>query len=227
MKETTVRTATGEETVYCGEQSCLLRERTGSLGIVEARTDSGPGRVCSSWKIPGDGPEAQACRKELELLLEPFLFGDPEETIKGREELVRLCFARREAGGPQPHRYRVRLDTDRYSYLTHMRQYRSGLFLVDFFCYRRDRLDRHLKRAANGIRFTDTCGGERFVLPDGGRIRLTYPDGHARDEICRYIDPYHMEVGPGPMNLFSARGFAEMAEADGITVRPLDRMRAG
>ena len=228
MKNMTLRMITREERAYCYGQSRLIGSRTGYLGLMEAKVYRGSDSIRLTWRGHGNGPETAECREELGRVAETLLFGIPENGVmEGRAMLTGYCFARRGSRRPDPHRYRFRIDTERYAYLTYMRQYRTGLYLLYFRCYRKDRLDRHLKRAANGIRFTDRAGRETFVLPDGGTIRLTYPDGRVRDETCRYVGPCHMEIGPGPLNLFSAREFAEMAEKDGITVRPLDRMRAG
>ena len=225
-EKTALRLITREEKPYCGVQSRRLCRLTGCLGRMQAKQYAGSDRLELTWKGPGDGPETEECREDLGRAAETLLSGDPEDGMEGRSLLTGYCFARRGERGPDPHRYRFRIDTEKYAYLTYMRQYRSGLYLLDFRCYRKDLLDRHLERAANGIRFTDRTGRELFVLPDGGRIRLTYPDGRVRDETCRYTDPYHMEIGPGPMNLFHARGFAEMAEEEGFSVEPLDRMPA-
>ena len=184
MKEKTMkkgksalRLITREEKPYCGVQSRRLCRLTGCLGRMQAKQYAGSDRLELMWKGPGDGPETEECREDVGRAAEALLSGGPEEGMEGRLLLTGYCFARRGERGPDPHRYRFRIDTEKYAYLTYMRQYRSGLYLLDFRCYRKDLLDRHLERAANGIRFTDRTGRELFVLPDGGRIRLTYPGG--------------------------------------------------
>ena len=223
--EMTLRSMTKTEQLFCSPQSKQIRERTGSLGQLQTRLESGRERASSDWKPFETGQEALECRAELDRIVDELMFGDPEkESVLNRAALVKYCFGRRRDRRTDPHRYRFRIDTERFAHLMDMRQYRSGTYVLDCSCYRKDLLDSHLERAAKGIRFTDGGGRELFVLPDGGRIRITYPDGYSREEICRYVDPFRMEIGNGPLNLFRMEEFAEVMEQDGATAEPLDRM---
>lgn len=223
--EMTLRSMTREEKLYGSPQSRQIRERTGSLGQLETRLESGRERTSSVWKPFATGPEAQECREELDRIVDALMFGGPErDRPVNRAALVKYCFGHRRDRRSDPHRYRFRIDTEKYAHLMDLRQYASGTFLLDCCCYRKDALERHMKRAEKGIRFTDTRGKELFVLPDGGKIRITYPDGCSREEVCRYVDPSHMEIGCGPLNLFHRDEFAEVMEQDGAAAEPLDRM---
>ena len=72
------------------------------------------------------------------------------------------------------------------------------------------------------IRFIDSDYKTLFHLPDGGRIRITYPDGEQRDRVCRFIDEYHTQVG----NIcFHICDFAERMEQNRATYTPLDYIR--
>ena len=44
------------------------------------------------------------------------------------------------------------------------------------------------------IRFIDTNYRTLFTLPDGGNLRMTFPDGRSKVSRCRYVDEYHTEV---------------------------------
>lgn len=41
------------------------------------------------------------------------------------------------------------------------------------------------------IRFIDSHYNLKFYIPDGGKIRITFRDGHIADRVCKYIDDYH------------------------------------
>ena len=47
------------------------------------------------------------------------------------------------------------------------------------------------------IRFIDSHYNLKFYIPDGGKIRITFRDGHTADKVCKYIDDYHLYVGGG------------------------------
>ena len=57
------------------------------------------------------------------------------------------------------------------------------------------------------IRFIDSHYNLKFYIPDGGKIRITFRDGHTADRACKYIDDYHLYVGkccmPGKSRLTS------------------------
>ena len=45
------------------------------------------------------------------------------------------------------------------------------------------------------IRFIDSHYNLKFYIPDGGKIKITFRDGHTADRVCKYIDDYHLYVG--------------------------------
>lgn len=45
------------------------------------------------------------------------------------------------------------------------------------------------------IRFINSDYKTLFHLPDGGRVRIIYPDGRRADRVCRFIDEYHTDIG--------------------------------
>ena len=66
------------------------------------------------------------------------------------------------------------------------------------------------------IRFIDSMYNEQFRIPDGGTIRVAYPDRSFTAK-CRYIDDYHTWIGP---NVFHICEFAELLERNGGTCKP-------
>ena len=69
------------------------------------------------------------------------------------------------------------------------------------------------------IRFINSGYKTLFHLPDGGRVRITYPDGRQTDRVCRLIDEYHTEIGGWCYHICE---FAERMEQNGAKYAPLD-----
>ena len=79
-------------------------------------------------------------------------------------------------------------------------------------------LDDHIRAARQGIRFITPDYKEIFRIPDGDKVRITFADGEAADYVCRYIDPYHVEVGD---HLWHICQVAEKMEEIGAKIVPL------
>jgi len=75
-----------------------------------------------------------------------------------------------------------------------------------------------MRQAEKGIRFITPDYKELFRIADGEKIRMTIPSGEPLDQICRYVDDYHFEVG---RNLYHICEFAERMKDNGIAVIPL------
>ena len=73
--------------------------------------------------------------------------------------------------------------------------------------------------AKKQIRFIDSHYNEKFRIPDGGTIRITFSTGERVDRLCTYIDDYHVKVGN---NVFHICEFAERMEQNGNTVEPVE-----
>ena len=86
------------------------------------------------------------------------------------------------------------------------------------YCYVREWLDRHMEKASRGICFITPDYKEKFIIPDGDKIRIALSDGEQLDRTCRYINENYLEVGS---NLYHICEFAERMEQNGNTVIPL------
>lgn len=69
------------------------------------------------------------------------------------------------------------------------------------------------------IRFIDSHYNSKFYIPDGGKIKITFRDGHTADRVCKYIDDYHLYVGNCCYHICE---FAEKMELSGSKVEPLN-----
>ena len=60
---------------------------------------------------------------------------------------------------------------------------------------------------------------EKFIIPDGDKIRIALSDGEQLDRTCRYINENYLEVGS---NLYHICEFAERMEQGGCTYAPME-----
>ena len=70
------------------------------------------------------------------------------------------------------------------------------------------------------IRFIDSHYNLKFYIPDGGKIRITFRDGHTADRVCKYIDDYHLYVGNCCYHICE---FAEKMELNGSKVELINQ----
>ena len=70
------------------------------------------------------------------------------------------------------------------------------------------------------IRFIDSHYNLKFYIPDGGKIKITFRDGHTADSVCKYIDDYHLYVGNCCYHICE---FAEKMELNGSKVEPINQ----
>ena len=216
----TIRPMTKPEMMYCYTQSQQIRSQTGNIGYLRADMDTNGKGFFSTRNGFRDDLKTQAFKDEFDAVINGLRFGEgPEFFLQDRTSLAKYCFSHPEAA-INDREFGVRVDTQNYAYMMRLNPNR-GEYNLYCYCYRRDWLDHHLKEAERGIRFIDSSYNDLFHIPDGGKIRITYPDGDRREETCRYIDPYHVEVGHGSMNLFHICEFAERMEGNGAKVEPV------
>lgn len=116
--------------------------------------------------------------------------------------------------------YGVRIDTEKYVYLIRLTpSHDDNNFYC--WCYIKEFLDSHIRNAAKGIRFIDSCYNDKFRVPDGGKIKLVYRDGREQERMCRYIDPTHVELWD---EIYHICELAEKTEENGIRIEPVDKM---
>ncbi len=65
------------------------------------------------------------------------------------------------------------------------------------------------------IRFIDSHYEDKFRIPDGGKVEVTYPDGKTAERTCNYIDAYHLYFGS---NVFHICELAERMESLGAAI---------
>ncbi len=221
----TIRPTTRTEDLYSYNQSQQLSSQTGCIGHLCADMHTDQNTFLTTWFSRRTMFEDDAFRNEMYDVIKALRFDAKyDSALKHRHSLLKYCQAHPDARmNTAENDYGFRVDTKDHSYILRLNPDSKDHNLY-CYCYEKDSLDRHMQEAEQGIRFIDSSYNEQFRLPDGGKIRITSPDGKQQDLTCRYIDPYHLEVGNSSFNLFHICEFAERMERSGNTIAPLDFM---
>lgn len=218
MMELTIRAAAPAERLYADKQSQQITMQTGCVGYLHGDVGESSDTFPTTWEDrPGDKKTGEF-QAELDVVVKALRFDEQYGGfLKDRATMGRYCADHPEGGFNDGFEFAFRADTARYSYLIRLAPYKGeeNLFI---YCYRRERLDRHMKQAEKGIRFITPHYKEKFRIEDGDMVRIKRFDGTSIDRVCRYIDDCHLEVGNG---LYHICELAERVERSGCTVIPL------
>ena len=217
-----LRVMTEAERKYAYTQSQQIIGQTGCIGHLRADMDSSGTGFYTSWDDHCADLKTDEFKEQFDAVISMLRFDERYGgVLKNRSSLAAYCYAHPDSGfGGDGREFGFRADTQQYAYLMRLNPNR-GEYNIYVYCYRRDWLDQHMKRAEKGIRFIDPNYKEQFRIPDGDKIRILRGDGERRDCVCRFIDEYHVEVGGGWDNLFHICQFAEIMERNGNKVIPL------
>lgn len=214
------RCAKENEMIYTFAQSQQLYMQTGCIGYL--RGDFGHGNeFYTSWFDTAPFRKTPEFQSEFNEVITAFR-EDPQYRgiLHNLEDMKMLCTTRPQSKMPErlkEHSYAFRADTEKHAYLIRLFP-QKGDYNFYIYAYQREHFERHLEKAARGIRFITPDYEERFTIPDGDQILITTFDGAKTTRTCRYIDDYHLEVGS---NLYHICEFAERMEQNGNTVIPL------
>lgn len=221
MMDLTMQIATSAERLYTSDQSMQIAGQTGCVGHLRADMGADGQGFFKTWSSYRQDLDTEEFQREFENVLNA-LVGDEQYGgfLKSRNDMRDFCQEHPESGFNDGFAFGFRADTPQYSYLIRLNPYKGeeNLFI---YCYRRDWLDHHMKQAQKGIRFITPYYQEKFRIEDGDMVRIRRLDGISIDQVCRYIDDYHLEIGNGWDNLFHICQFAEQMERCGNTVIPL------
>jgi len=113
-----------------------------------------------------------------------------------------------------------RVDAQSHSFLFRINPF-EGTYNFYCYCYKKEALDAHLSKSNAGIRFITSDYEEKFILPDGAKIRLRYSNGETVERTCRYIDEAHVEIGSFDRKIYHICEIAEIFERNGTEVFPM------
>ena len=214
----TLRPMTQAEQAYCYSQSQQISGQTGLIGHLRADFGSnGTGFFSNFFDFRKDlkSEDFKAEFNEvINALREDPRFGG---ILAGRTAMSKYCHKHPGSSIEPGYNYGFRADTAHYSYLLRVTPKR-GEYNLYCYCYLRQWLEGHMKRAEKGIRFITPHYQEKFRIADGDRVRLVMESGENREMTCRYIDDYHMEVtGQTGSTVYHISEFAEVCEQNGCT----------
>lgn len=151
--------------------------------------------------------------------------------LSKRSAMMRWCNEHPEANydtdgaGYDRESFGVRVDTEKYAFLMRLNP-QKGAYNLYCYGYVREWLDSHIAKARKGISIRGKDYTELFRVADGDQIQLTYPDGEMRTKTVtvRFIDETHFLLDVEThANIYHMDQFAEMVEAQDLSVIPLRR----
>ena len=209
-----IKPMTRQEMLYCYAQSQQISMQTGLIGHLRGDMDSdGQGFYTTFFDFRQE-LKTDDFKDEFDTVVNA-LRRDPayQQILGNRGNLRSFCYAHPESRIQSDRDdYGFRVNTEAYSYLIRLNPNR-GEYNFYIYCYKRERLDRHMKNAERGVRFIDSHYREKFRVPDGEKIRIITAGDSIRDMCVRYIDEYHMEIsGAWGNDLYHICQFAERFE---------------
>ena len=214
----TLRPMTQAEQAYCYSQSQQISGQTGLIGHLRADFGSNGTGFFSNFSDFRKDLKSEDFKAEINevinALREDNQFGG---ILAGRTAMSKYCKKHPGSSIEPDYNYGFRADTDHYSYMLRVTP-KKGEYNLYCYCYLRQWLDGHMKRAEKGIRFITPHYQEKFRIADGDRVRLVMESGENQEMTCRYIDDYHMEVtGQTGSTVYHICEFAEVWEQNGCT----------
>ena len=210
------RAAIETEDKYTFSQSQQISGQTGLIGYLRADMDTNGNGFFSTWNDYNEKLKTQEFKEEFDEVINSLR--EEGDILHNRKALAGYCYSNPQARMKTVDEYYgVRVDTDKYSYLLRLNP-NKGEYNLYCYCYVKEWLNNHIKEAEKGIRFITPNYKEKFRIPDGDTVRVTLPDGSYFDEVCRYVDDYHLELGS---SIYHICELAERLEANGNTVIPL------
>ena len=203
------------EQLYTYHQSDQISSQCGLIGYLRADMDTDGKGFFSSWNDFRKDLKTDEFNAEFDSMINTYR--EKGNFLADRSTLSRFCYESALQYEKDERSFGVRLDSENYAYLCRLNPHK-GEYNLYCYCYKKDWLDDHIRRAEKGIRFITPDYKEKFRIKDGGSIRVTYQDGEIRDRACRYIDDYHLEAGN---NLYHICEYAELIEACGAEIIPL------
>ena len=216
--EMILRPMTVAERNYSYTQSQQIMMQSGCIGHLRADFGSNGKQFFSTWNDYRPDLKSDAFKHELDEVINALREDEKYGYIlNNRGYLSSVCWRTPGCSFGNSREYGFRADTPHYSYMLRLNP-NKGEYNIYCYCYLRQWLDRHMRQAEKGIRFITPDYKEIFRIPDGDKIRMTIPSGETLEQVCRYVDECHFEVG---RNLYHICEFAERMRENGIEVIPL------
>lgn len=204
------------EDKYTFRQSTQISMQTGLIGYLRADMDTDGNGFFSSWNDFRADLKTDEFKAEFDEVIHSLR--EEGDILHNRKALANYCYSTPQSKmQSEEDYYGVRVDTEKYTYFLRLNP-NKGEYNIYCYCYVKEWLNGHMRKAEKGIRFIDSSYKELFRIPDGGKIKIRYAWGEEAVRTCRYVDDYHVEVGD---NLYHICEFAERMEQNGHTYEPI------
>ena len=211
-----IRALAQPEQKYTYAQSMQLEGQTGCIGHL--RGDFAPSGYGfhTTWFDTREQWKTDEFKSELDDIINALR--EDKELLHNRYDMAAFARKNPESAflGSYCAEYGFRADTEKHAFLLRCNP-TKGDYNFYCYCYVKEWLDKHMAKAEQGIRFIDPHYKEKFRIPDGGKIIITYDWGEKAEKSCRFIDEYHTEVGS---NLYHICEFAERMERNEHSYEP-------
>ena len=207
----------GTECLYSYHNSQQISGQTGLVGYLRADFGSSDCGFFHTWNEFRADYNTDEFKAEFYAVID--CFREKGRFLHNRRNMENFCYEIGNAFEYENGReYGVRVDSGHFAFLMRLNPHK-GDYNLYCYCYRKDWLDSHLERSKKGIRFIDSGYNDLFCIPDGGMIQIDFPDDTPKQRVCRFIDPYHVEIGS---NLYHICEFAERMENIGAAYKPVE-----
>ena len=211
-----LRPLEAKERNYVFAQAQDIQINSGLIGYLRADFGSGE-EFYSTWNDFLFAFKTDEFKAEFDKVINSLR--EKDGILSNRSKMSSYCYKSPESSfKDDSNNYGIRVDTDEHSYLMRLNPNR-GEYNLYCYCYVKDFLDTHMKKAEKGIRFFDSEYNEKFRIADGDKIKITYPDGKTENKTCRFINEYHAEIGWS--DVYCVYDFDKLMEEQGCKYEPL------
>lgn len=218
MKEDYIINAIDQEKwLYTYSQSPQISGQTGFIGYLRGDFGKGGDSFYTSWFDHDKFLNDKEFKETLDQVVNHLRFTDAG-FLQSRNDLEKFAYEHPECirQGTFGQEYGFQVETGKYSFLFRCNA-NMGDYNVYCYCYLSKRLNSHIQKASDGIRFIDSSYKELFRIADGERIEIESMDMSVTAHTCRYIDDTHIEIGH---SIYHICQFAEMMETMRSKYRP-------
>ena len=176
-----IRPLTQPEQKYTYAQSMQLEGQTGCIGHL--RGDFAPSGYgfYTSWTDTREQWKTDEFKSELDDVINNLR--ENKGLLHNRYDMTAFTKANPESSfkGNYCTEYGFRVDMEKHAFLLRCNP-TKGDYNFYCYCYVKEWLDKHMARAEQGIRFIDPHYKEKFRIPDGGKIIITYDWGEKAEK---------------------------------------------
>ena len=161
MRRLNIRALTAEERKYCYAQSSQIREITGSIGHLRGDFGSSGNEFYTTWNDHNVRLKTEDFKAEFDELINELRF-ENNGLLSSRDSIKLFGNALVESRfkGSYTTEYGFRMDTENYSFLFRCNP-TKGDYNFYCYCYVKDKLDEHIKKAIDEKTFMKNKDKER------------------------------------------------------------------